>query len=359
MTITVHILTEGFVSPNGRAFLFPLIVHRKALRERGIYWKSFKRIVPSIYDCDILIIDSKFYRKQWLIDEDSLLEEISNFSERINKVYYFDTTDSSGSIQVELLGIVDRYYKSQLLVDRTKYMKPMYGNRPFTDYFHRQFGIKDDFPEYSKPILDYAMLDKLQVSWNSGLADYSVFGLYRMALYMRLPIPSLLRFPRIISNVKRERHIDVQARMGLTYSRETVAWQRRIIREKLRDYTDTNKLSRRQFFSELSKTKVVVSPFGYGEITLKDFEVFLTGGLLFKPDMSSIDTWPNLFCSDETMVGHSWDLSDFDEKIQLILDNYNYYIEIAENGQRSYQSYMEKRSGEILFSDHFEKIVKS
>ena len=31
------------------------------------------------------------------------------------------------------------------------------------------------------------------------------------------------------------------------------------------------------------KSKIVISPFGWGEITLKDFETFLTQGLLIKP----------------------------------------------------------------------------
>ena len=40
-------------------------------------------------------------------------------------------------------------------------------------------------------------------------------------------------------------------------------------------------------------TKVVISAFGLGEIILKDFETFLTGGMLMKPDMSHMETWPN------------------------------------------------------------------
>jgi hypothetical protein len=59
----------------------------------------------------------------------------------------------------------------------------------------------------------------------------------------------------------------------------------------------------------------VVSPFGFGEITLKDFEVFLTGGLLLKPDMSHMQTWPDVFRAGETMAAHAWDLSDFEDTV--------------------------------------------
>ena len=180
MTITVHILSEGFVSPNGRAFLFPLIVHQQALLERDIKWKLFTNKDASVYDCDLLIIDSKYYRTRWISDTDGILNEIKDLTQKISRVFYFDTTDSSGWIQVELLDLVDRYYKSQLLVYRNLYQKSMYGNRPFSDYFHRTFGINDQRPEYSKPVIDPVLLNKLHVSWNSGLADYSLYGLYRM-----------------------------------------------------------------------------------------------------------------------------------------------------------------------------------
>ena len=40
-----------------------------------------------------------------------------------------------------------------------------------------------------------------------------------------------------------------------------------------------------------------MSPFGLGEITLKDFEVF-SGSLLMKPNMDHMLTWPNFYTKD-------------------------------------------------------------
>jgi len=34
--LRVHLLTRGFATPNGRAFLFPLVVHRRALAQAGL-----------------------------------------------------------------------------------------------------------------------------------------------------------------------------------------------------------------------------------------------------------------------------------------------------------------------------------
>ena len=42
----------------------------------------------------------------------------------------------------------------------------------------------------------------------------------------------------------------------------------------------------------------MVSPFGFGEITLKDFETFLSGSVLVKPNMSHMETYPNFYIDD-------------------------------------------------------------
>ena len=66
---TVHILTKGFASPNGIAFLFPLHVHRRRLADIGLRFRCFTRLAPEITACDALIIDSRFYSRRWTRDE--------------------------------------------------------------------------------------------------------------------------------------------------------------------------------------------------------------------------------------------------------------------------------------------------
>ena len=75
------------------------------------------------------------------------------------------------------------------------------------------------------------------------------------------------------------------------------------------------KLTRKKYFSELSNSKVMIAPFGFGEITLREFEGFISGCLILKPNMQHIDTWPNFYVSNSTIVEHEWDLSDFMAKL--------------------------------------------
>lgn len=355
--IRVHVLTEGFVSPNGRAFLFPLIVHRRALREAGVHLGFFVALCEALYDCDVLLIDSKFHKSRWIPDKEGILDEFLLFKKLVDRVCYFDTTDSTGQIQTELLPIVDSYYKNQILRDRTLYLRPMYGHRIYADYYHRSRGVADAEPEYSTPVDDPALLHKLAVSWNSGLADYSLLGPARMGLYQRLPIAALLRFPQNIASPSMERPIDVQCRMGFRYHRASIAFQRREIAQRLAGHITTDKIPRRKFLEEMASSKIVISPFGFGEITLKDFEVFLTGGLLLKPDMGHLDTWPDLFRAGETMICHDWDLTDLESVIDEAMANYPKYRQIAETAQIEYRRHRDRRTGEDAFVRRFTEIV--
>ena len=55
----------------------------------------------------------------------------------------------------------------------------------------------------------------------------------------------------------------------------------------------------------MSSAKFGLSPFGWGEIGARDFEIFINGSLLIKPDMSHLETygtfinlWKPLFQQD-------------------------------------------------------------
>lgn len=349
----VHLLSPGFTTPNGRAFLFPLVVWRRELGERDVHLRFFTHLAPEVTECEVLIVDSKFHRGRWMADTEGVLAEFAELRGRVDWLLYFDTTDSTGGLQVELLAIVDAYFKSQLLRNREQYLQPMYGRRIYTDYYHRVYGVTDSVPEFSEPVPDADLLDKLRVSWNAGLANYSLYGPSRMALYDRIPVRRLLRFPTGFVPPSVSRPNDLSCRFGTHYARETVAWQRKEIRRRLGARIATEKLPRRQYFRELETSKLIISPFGYGEITLKDFEALLSGGLLVKPDMSHLETWPDLFRAGQTMITHGWDLEDLEDSLGEALEEYTRFREVAEHGQEVYRGHIATREASELFCDHF------
>ena len=64
----------------------------------------------------------------------------------------------------------------------------------------------------------------------------------------------------------------------------------------------------------------------------------LSGAVLFKPDISHIDTWPNIFNKD-TVVQYKWDLSNLLELVEKTLSNYDDYIQFAIRLQNQYKQY--------------------
>jgi len=56
-----------------------------------------------------------------------------------------------------------------------------------------------------------------------------------------------------------------------------------------------------------------LSPFGYGEVCWRDYEAVLSGALLIKPDISHIETAPDIFRAHETYIPVAWDFSDLAE----------------------------------------------
>lgn len=358
MNLKVVIVSPGFTSPNGSAFLFPLVKWHSHLREAGIDIKIFKSVDGLDSDADVILVDSKYHKYEWTKNQESIFLDFEKLRSRCERLIYCDTTDSTGSLQVEVFSFVDAYWKSQVLVNRAQYLDAMYGHRIYTDYYHRTYRVSDSLPEKSHVVRDVSDLDKLKVSWNSGLADYSLWGPMRVQLYEMFPIGLLLgSSENSFSRWGNQKIHSLSCRFGINYERETVAWQRKQIAASMKGKLSTNKLSRRRYFKELKNTKYVISPFGLGEITLKDFEVFITGGLLIKPSMKHMITWPNFFTDRQTCRQHSWDLSDFEELIEEIGDNEGLSKSIAEFGQENYRKYVSNHEGPALFIDHLKELL--
>ncbi len=330
----IHFLTGGFVAPNTRSLLFPLIVHNRALRKTGITWENFTAPSERMFDCDILVVESSFHGKRWTTDRDKILTEMQLFASRVDRLFYLDTSDSTALLHPEVLPFVARYFKNQLLVNRNLYKDTHYGRRIFTDFSHRKYGILDDAPEDSVPVLQNDQLEKLGVWWNSSLADWSPAGRYRMKLYARLPFAPLLAFPKAYTDACDARQVDVSCRMGVNYDRETVSWHRKTVRERLAKWSPADRVSYREYVKEMQSSKIVVSPFGWGEINYKDYETFLTGGLLVKPDMAHLETWPALYIPNQTYCPYQWDVSNLVSVIEELLSAPQRACEMAAKGQK-------------------------
>ena len=355
--IRVHFLAGALDSQNARAFLAPVLANLRRLGERGVVVRQFVEISPDLYDCDVLALGSTFWFSPWRKWRTEALELLAGMAERATRLVYFDRSSPPGSINNDVLPKVSRYFKMALYRDRDHYAQRQYGLRLFTDFYHREYGIEDPEPACAGAIDDDG-LAKLRLSWNTGLANYSLLGPRLSTFYARWPLRFWIRPPSRFFAPSAAREIPLSCRMGLSYERQTVAYQRQQMACLLADFRRTDRLSKRAYFREMRLSRIVVSPFGYNEINYKDFEAFVCGSLLLKPDMSHLETYPDYYRDGETFVSHSWALDDVVDTVSELLANYERYLPIARAGQNLYRHYVASPAGEEEFADRFAAMMQ-
>ena len=178
-----------------------------------------------------------------------------------------------------------------------------------------------------------------------------------MGFYRRTRLPYLLSYSNSPVANAQTRAKDLSARFGISYSRETVRYQREQIRKLLASRLNTRKLNRRGYMKELRQSKVILSPFGWGEITLKDFEVFLTGGMLLKPSMEHMETWPDFYVDGVTYKSFDWDLNDLEQKIEWALENPETRELIALQGHNRYLQHTSGVNAGEIFATHLTSVL--
>ena len=159
----------------------------------------------------------------------------------------------------------------------------------------------------------------------------------------------------------------MSCRIGDKYDRETVQFQRKKIKTLIEHRTNTFKIGRFKYLNEMQNSKCVISPFGWGELCPRDFEIFLCGGILIKPDMSFFDTWPNWYISKKdvdntdfhTYLSFKWDLSDLEKIFQSVIKKYAQFKHIAKQGQKTYMMYTKGESSKIIFAKRFLELIKN
>ena len=277
--------------------------------------------------------------------------------------------DSSSSWVLGVLPFVDGLYKSYLLRDKSLYTKAFYGGRIWTDYYYQAFKINDD-NQNNKPLFfaDEKDLDKIRLGYAASLGNYTLNSIFwqdnlKAKLAKRLwPLrhfsvqatrASFFTTPSI------HRTVDLSARMSVKSYSPTVSFQRHQTEIILASFNaPSTKLCRKDYMAELAQSKVVISPFGWGELNApRDYEVAMSGAVLLKPDISHLETWPPIF-NKKTVVEYAWDFSDLQSKVEDIIKNYDDYVHYAIALQNQYKHYVVTDNGQDEFCQYFKNILE-
>lgn len=243
--------------------------------------------------------------------------------------YYAQTS----SPHLPAAAVVDLYVKRQVLRDRALYHRDRRTGYVFAEFLERDLGW-DVGPWRFGSVLPADQAHKLVVGWSLGVQRR-----YRSLARAGAWAPWRLRT------------IDVNARLGLARNDEPTEWYHRyraLVRERLEalagrlSVSHSGRVSRRRYLVELLRSRVVVSPFGWGEVCFRDYEAVAAGCLLVKPSMAHLETRPDIYVDHETYAPVRWDLADLEEVVRRCLEEPSRARRIAENGRRRLLDYFER-----------------
>lgn len=343
------------------------------LIEMGYKIKFLRKISGEIYDTDILILLSK-PAIQILNERQSVFEVngpaisfVKKAKQKVDKLIWMDTSDSTTVTHFEILPYVDSYLKKQLFQDKSKYKRNYYGGRIFTEYYHTHFSIDDSTPYNQFYPLEDQYSGKIDLSWNIGLGDMvnAFSGSYKSAFYGRVINLLTPQYNEKYISPDAKKDIDILLKTSTNLPRETVAFHRKELVKQLKILTEEKKfisiiqgkrIDNKTFKDVMSRSKIFPSPFGWGEIGVRDYEAFIYGGALLKPSMTHMVTWPNIFIENETFVPFSWNYEDIEDKVCQLISNDNYRKRIATQGQRMFMNSI-STSGQEKFCNHFYRLI--
>jgi hypothetical protein len=283
----------------------PFLRYRRRLSQRGVSLRrvSYRNLVKGqgVPRADAIFLQSDYTPAEGEIE--NVLSRLKNGNPAAVISYFdwFAPLDIRLAERVDQF--VDFYVKKALLRDHAEYLRPLEGHTNLSDYYAQRFGTDNPPATWTVPP---TILPKL-VAGPAFSTGKDLIGSFERGL---LPGQS-------------QRPIDVHARIAINGT----PWYK-CMRQQAADAIDGIKglkiaragmVSHRRYLAELKISKIVFSPFGYGEICWRDFEAVAAGAVLLKPDMSHVEANPNIYVPDETYVPVRWDFADLEEKVRELL----------------------------------------
>ena len=253
----------------------------------------------------------------------------------VKKMVFIDPCDGTCTPYLPLLGDVDLYVKPHSFRDSRMYLDEYFGGYIFTDFLVKRLGWELNGWHFGSCARKENM-GKLRVGWSYGVSRRNC-ALARLSSL--LPMPWAFRrtdVNRRFCPVERGAQ-EWYARYRRMASRavETLGGRVRI--------SGYERIKYKRYLLELMNTKIALSPFGWGEICIRDYEAIACGALLIKPDVRHVQTKPDIFRANETYVPVKWDFSDLAEKADYFLSHPGEARQIALAGRKSLLKYFKQR----------------
>jgi hypothetical protein len=313
---TRKLLFIGATGEIAQSQYYPFFHYRKDLLDRFKIEVRETAALDTHKDADIVCFQSWF---------DLTPEQMTDLAFTVKRNHprawlaYFDWFAPTDLRYAEALAPHVKFYvKKQILSDFSQYNRPTLGDTNLSDYYSRKYKINDVEKRF---VIPDQFEKQLILSPNFDMSSQ---------------VLELLKSPVHPGG----RGIDIHAR----FTAKGTPWYSAMREEAVTAVTRltctyqtarAGFVSKKDFVAELRRSKICLSPFGYGEICWRDFEAMATGALLFKPDVSHIKLAAEYFIPYETYIPLKWDLSDLSEKVRQYIPDEAERYRIATNAHNS------------------------
>ncbi|MBD3340687.1 MAG: hypothetical protein GF353_16385 [Candidatus Lokiarchaeota archaeon] len=346
---------------------FPIWYNNKRLKKNGLKIRFFNLYNINLNNLSNIIgIDNKIiydletiYGRTNILDKKNklLLSFIKKLNSKGKKLLYFDNKDGT-DIQQQFLPYINLYLKKQLLKNRSLYNKKVYLKRLFTEFYAQNYevDISDEFQYSFDSFSEYN--DIIKLSWNFALKDYRYSN----------------EFSRFLCGLTRKINIDFQkpgldrryllsANFSVKSFNELLYFQRKELLKflksnyKSRPDISLGRIPKKEYINVVNNSLAILSPFGWGEICYRDFETFIAGAALIKPDMEHIETWPDFYLKNESYLSISWEIEKWSTEIPNILSNKKKLYRTGVRGQNLYKKLWSEK-GQTNFCVRFKNLIQ-
>lgn len=318
--------------------LFPLLGGR--YRHEFFFTDDVEYVLHKDSNDYILLIR---YLQSEIAGRESTVEFMSKIRSRYRVVANFEDNAGAECHTLGILPLVDLYYTRSLYRERELYRNRFHGERLYAQFYHDRYGVSDKVPGNYEELFHPEQLHKLRLAWNVGAGHYPRTRVHR-ALSRRIAsrfgisaVRYLYRSPASAFS-GRPKDSYCSARFGHHRYSPSVGYQRKLFADTIRGDTRflTGPVPQSRYTRELRRVRAVLSPFGWGEVCLRDFEAVLSRAALIKPDMGHLTTWPDIYVPHETYVPVSWDGSDLIPVVDRLLSNHEEADRLTGNAEAAY-----------------------
>jgi hypothetical protein len=339
------------------AQLFPFFDNHKLLTRRlGLDFNHLQAItladIRAAFDQIAGRFDLAFVRPSWREQPEEMIDTFRTVRSTNPgaKIVFIDPWDQENTRFFGVLPYVDWFLKYQALKDVSEYKREYAGGTIITDFLVKEWGFDLNGWHVGSTVPD-GYENRIATGWSVGVDERFKTELCRHHLW---PHP--------------RKDIDIFCRvsLGAGPNLEWYGQYRQRVVDLLRDLVPTCKLalsaefdtdrsiSFRRYCSELRHTRIVVSPFGWGPLTWRDYEAVINDALLVKPNLDRLDIAPNIYIPGETYIPVRWDLSDLIDVCRYYLEDHAQRERIVRNARKAYAAYF----SENRFVERIEQLVR-